>query len=204
MFGSALGGRRRDRDAAWIRRILHGSERAADALVREHYDGLFAFVYRQVGDREETMNLTQESFIAALQSLASYDPGRASFTTWLYRIAAYKVIDARRRARPAHASLDSGGPGDGEPGAPGGMDLPDGRIPDVNELVADRDLLRRIEERVATCDPNVQEVFRLHLYAQHSFAQIAAAAGESESTVKARYYRLMALLREEFGDERQR
>lgn len=204
MFGSALGSRRRDRDATWIRRILRGSERAADALVREHYDGLFAFVYRQVGDREETMNLTQESFIAALQSLASYDPARASFTTWLYRIAAYKVIDARRRAHPIAVSLDSGGLGDGEPDAFDGTDLPDERIPDMSELTADRDLLARIEERVASCDPAVQEVFRLHLYAEWSFAQIAEAVGESESTVKARYYRLMALLRKEFGDERQR
>ncbi|KAB8295602.1 RNA polymerase sigma factor [Bifidobacterium avesanii] len=194
MFGSASGARRRDRDAAWIRRILHGSERAADALVREHYDGLFAFVYRQVGDREETMNLTQETFIAALKSLPSYDPDRASFTTWLYRIAAYKVIDFRRRTNPEAVSLDSA-----EDGA--SWDVPDERLADTAELVANRELLGRIEERVAACDPAVQEAFRLHLYAGQGFAQIAAAAGESESTVKARYYRLMAMLRKEFGDE---
>lgn len=204
MFGSALGGRSRDRDAACIRRVLRGSERAADALVREYYDGLFAFIYRQVGDREETMNLTQESFIAALQSLASFDPVRASFTTWLYRIATYKVIDARRRMHPISVSLDAVGTGNGDSDMPDGMDPPDWRIPDVSELTADRDLLARIEERVASCDPAVQEVFRLHLYAEWSFAQIAEAVGESESTVKARYYRLMALLRKEFGDERQR
>ncbi|NMM99923.1 RNA polymerase subunit sigma-24 [Bifidobacterium sp. DSM 109958] len=203
MFGSASDARRRDRDAARIRRILRGSTRAADALVREHYDGLFAFVWRQVGDREETMNLVQESFIAALRSLPSYDPDRASFTTWLYRIAAHKVIDMRRRARPAAVSLDTGGPGgpdDGEAFA-AGIDLPDVRIPDMADLAISRDLLARIEERVAQCDPAVQETFRLHLYAGQSFAQIAAAAGESESTVKARYYRLTALLRKEFGDE---
>lgn len=199
MFGSASGAWRRDRDAARIRRILRGSTRAADALVREHYDGLFAFVWRQVGDREETMNLVQESFIAALRSLPSYDPDRASFTTWLYRIAAHKVIDMRRRARPAAVSLDTGGSVGGEASA--GIDLPDERIPDMADLAVSRDLLARIEERVAQCDPAVQETFRLHLYAGQSFAQIAAAAGESESTVKARYYRLTTLLRKEFGDE---
>ncbi|MBT1172873.1 sigma-70 family RNA polymerase sigma factor [Bifidobacterium sp. MA2] len=202
-------------DMRLIRRVVrHGSRRAADALVRAHYDALFAFVWRQTGDRQEAMNLTQESFIAMLGALDTYDPARGAFTTWLYRIAAHKVIDARRRtgARPATAPLPDGvyvaggpGPFPAEP-ADGVFDAPpdirDVRLPDPADLAADRDLLARIEDRVRDFDPTIQETFRLHLYAGRTFADIAEATGEPASTVKARWFRLMTVIRKEFGDER--
>ena len=196
-------------DMRLIRRIVRrGSRKAADELVRAHYDALFAFVWRQVGDRQQAMNLTQEAFIAMLGALAAYDPAKASFTTWLYRIAAYKVIDARRRRGVATVPLPDGAgsgmarsdDGVGVEGAP--PDIADERMPDPSSLLAHRDLLERIEGRVRDFDPAVQEVYRLHLYAGRTFAEIAAVTGASESTVKARYFRLMKTIRKEFGDER--
>ena len=44
------------------------------------------------------MDLTQSVFIAVLRALPGYRAERASFRTWLYRIAANKVIDTRRKA----------------------------------------------------------------------------------------------------------
>ncbi|PJM73276.1 RNA polymerase subunit sigma-24 [Bifidobacterium primatium] len=200
-------------DMRLIRRIVRrDSRRAADELVRAYYDAVFAFVWRQVGDRQQAMNLTQEAFIAMLGALAAYDPEKASFATWLYRIAAYKVIDARRRRGVATVPLPEGPAGStvggegsvggvlGEGGAP--PDIADGNAPDPVSLLAHRDLLERIENRVRDFDPAVQEIYRLHLYAGRTFTEIAAVTGTPESTVKARWFRLMKTIRKEFGDER--
>ena len=90
-----------DQEHKWIREIVrHGSRSASDALVRRYYDEVYAFIYRQVRDREDALDLTQESFVAALRGLPSYDRKKAGFRTWLFSIAAHKVIDARRRAGP--------------------------------------------------------------------------------------------------------
>ncbi|MBW3088883.1 sigma-70 family RNA polymerase sigma factor [Bifidobacterium sp. 82T24] len=199
-------------DLRLIRRIVRrGSRRAADELVRAHYDAVFAFVWRQIGDRQQAMNLTQETFIAMLGALATYDSGKASFTTWLYRIAAYKVIDVRRRRGVPTVPLPEGpgaraGGGDSAADAADGggapPDIADERMPDPASLLAHRDLLNRIEDRVRDFDPAVQETYRLHLYAGQTFTEIAAVTGAPESTVKARWFRLMKTIRKEFGDER--
>lgn len=89
---------------------------AADTLVRTYYDEIYAFVYRQVGDREDAMDLTQESFIAALRSLHTYDAQKSGFRTWLYHIVTYKVIDMRRKRRCVSVSLCIASPADGMEG----------------------------------------------------------------------------------------
>lgn len=138
-----------DQERKWVRAIQKkGDRQAADRLIRAYYDEIYRFVFRQTGQKEDAMDLTQEIFLAVLGALPAFDPRRASFRTWLYRIAANKVIDARRKVR---------------------------------------------------LDPQVQGVFRLRVYGQRTFPEIAQALGQPEAAVKARYYRLMGRLRKEFS-----
>ena len=79
----------------WIREIQRrGSRTAADQLIRAHYDEIYRFVYRQTGHKEDAMDLTQAIFLAMLRALPTYRSERGAFRTWLFRIAANKVIDA--------------------------------------------------------------------------------------------------------------
>ncbi|WP_206214507.1 RNA polymerase sigma factor [Adlercreutzia sp. ZJ242] len=161
-----------------------GSREAAEELVRAYYDEVYAFAFRQCGRKEDALDLTQGIFMATLHSLPRFDRRRASFRTWLYRIAAHKVIDARRRVRADVAPL-------------GDADVPDGQ--DFAAQACDRMLLEQIESYVCALDAESQAVYRLRLYAEHTFPEIAEVLGMSESAVKARYYRLAARLRKEFG-----
>ena len=91
----------------WIRAIQHRRSReAADHLIRAHYDEIYRFVYRQTGHKDTAMDLTQSIFLAMLRALPDYRAERGAFRTWLFRIAANKVIDARRRTRLTPLSLD--------------------------------------------------------------------------------------------------
>lgn len=178
------GGEGVEQEAKWIRDIQkHGSRTAADRLIQAYYDEIYIFVYRQVGHKEDAMDLTQNIFLAVLRSLPSFDGRKASFRTWLYRVAANKVIDARRRIRPAPAPLED-------------TELPE--PVDFAAQVRDRMLLEQIETYVSALDPQIQAVFRLRLYGEKSFPEIAAALGQTESAVKSQYYRLMGRLRKEF------
>lgn len=173
-----------EQESKWIRDIQHsGSCQAAERLVERYYDEIYVFVYRQTGHKEDAMDLTQSIFLAVLRALPSYDPKKATFRTWLYRIAANKVIDARRRFHPAATPLEKA------------------EIPVQEDFAAqihDRELLGRIEDYVSGLDPTVQSVFRLRLYGERSFGEIAAALGQSEAAVKSQYYRLLGRIREEF------
>lgn len=175
-----------EQEQRWIRRIQRRqSAKDADALVRKYYNEIYAYVYRQVSCRETALDLTQEIFIAVLRSLPSYDGARASFRTWLYRVATNKIIDHRRRAVPPAVPLDE-------------LQLPDER--DFAARVERQSLLEAIERYVSALEPDVQQAFRLRLYGEYTFPEIAAMLGQPEAAVKSRYYRLMQTLRKEFRD----
>ena len=173
-----------EQESKWIRDIQRGGSRqAAERLVERYYDEIYIFVYRQTGHKEDAMDLTQSIFLAVLRALPTYDLKKAAFRTWLYRIAANKVIDTRRRFYPAVTPLEE-------------TELPVQE--DFVSQIHDRDLLERIEDYVSGLDPTVQSVFRLRLYGERSFGEIAAALGQSEAAVKSQYYRLLGRIREEF------
>ena len=129
------------------------------------------------------MDLTQNIFLFFFRALPGYDRKKASFRTWLYRIAANKVIDLRRRVQPVQLPLED-------------LDLADPE--DYAARTLNRALLEQIERYVSGLDPRLQAVFRLRLYGERTFPEIAAALGQPESTVKSQYHRLLQQLRKEF------
>ena len=177
----------RDGERQWIRDIQkRRAGDSADLLISAYYDEIYVYAYKQTHDKETAMDLTQDIFVAMLCSINLYDAGKSSFRTWLYKIATNKVIDFKRRARPGAVPLD------------------DVEIPvdiDYEALSANRDLIAKIEGYVSCLAPERQEVFRLKVFGDLTFAQIADMLQKPESSVKSIYYRLISELRREFDDE---
>jgi RNA polymerase sigma-70 factor (ECF subfamily) len=74
--------------------------------VDEHGDCLYAFALARVGRPDVAEDLVQETLLAALKSLESFE-GRSSERTWLVGILKYKLLDRLRRdLRQAPAALD--------------------------------------------------------------------------------------------------
>ncbi len=79
-----------------------GGDRAAlDALLRRHYDRLYALCRRMTGDAADGADACQEALIAIVRGLPRFD-ARSSFATWAYRVATNASLDElrRRRRRP--------------------------------------------------------------------------------------------------------
>lgn len=177
-----------EQDLKWIRQIQRkGSREAADCLIRAYYDEIYRFVYRQVGNKEDAMDLTQNIFVAVLRSLPGYQPRQARFRTWLYAVANNKIIDARRKVQSVQLS------------AKPFEEMEPSEKDDFVSRIQDRMLLVQIEEYVSGQVPEQQKVFRLRVYAGLSFPEIAETLGEREAAVKARYYRLVDKIRKEFS-----
>lgn len=178
-----------DNEQKWIRQIQRrGSREAADCLIRAYYDEIYRFVYRQMGNKEDAMDLTQNIFVAVLRALPGYQRGQACFRTWLYAVANNKIIDARRKVRPVQFST-----------APL-EELEPPANDDFVSRIQDRMLLSQIETYVSGQALEQQEVFRLRVYAGLSFPEIADILGDREEALKARYYRLVKKIRKEFSE----
>lgn len=171
----------------WIRRIkIFGSKKDADLLVHAYYDEIYRYVCKQLSNNNDTYDLTQEIFISMLHSIKTYKKDQASFRTWLYRIATNKIIDHRRKCSLKLISLDE-------------INVAD-EI-DFTKQIEQADLLMKIEKYISHFLPLVQQIYRLHIYGDFTFTQIAADLDISESTVKSYYYRLQKKIRKEFYDE---
>jgi RNA polymerase sigma-70 factor (ECF subfamily) len=77
-----------------------GDRRAFDEIVVRHGPFALRVAARLVCDRSLAEDLVQEAFVRAWAQAGRFDPRRARFTTWLYRIITNLCIDQRRRIRP--------------------------------------------------------------------------------------------------------
>jgi RNA polymerase sigma-70 factor (ECF subfamily) len=59
---------------------------------------LLRYAVRRVGSEEAARDVVQETWMAALQGLGSFE-GRSSLRTWLVSILRRKIVDRRRRLR---------------------------------------------------------------------------------------------------------
>lgn len=78
---------------------LAGDTSAYRHLVERYQTGLIIYCEQLVKDRQEAEDIAQETFIKAYEKLAEFDPDKARFSTWLYRIAANKAIDHLRKSK---------------------------------------------------------------------------------------------------------
>jgi len=72
--------------ASLISECIAGNEAAIEMFVRQYETGVFRLALSIVSDPAEANEITQETFIAALRSLSSYEE-KKSLKAWLYTIA---------------------------------------------------------------------------------------------------------------------
>src|SRR5919198_4849885 len=81
--------------AAVLARARQGDGEAFRALVERHSRSVFRLAYRLTGNEQDAEDVVQETFLRAYKQLQNFE-SRASFGTWLYRIAANYSLDLIR------------------------------------------------------------------------------------------------------------
>ena len=82
-------------DIAIVAKARLGDASAFRVLVERHSRPLFHLAYRMTGNQHDAEDVVQEGFLRAWRQLGRFDK-RASFGTWLYRIATNCSLDAMR------------------------------------------------------------------------------------------------------------
>src|SRR2546423_8885928 len=87
-------------DSDLIARCRAGEADAWDALFDKYYPVAARFVFQLSADfnHDDTEEICQETFLAVVRNLASFQ-GKSSFQTWLLRVAANKALDFRGKSR---------------------------------------------------------------------------------------------------------
>lgn len=89
-----------------VEAVRRGRREGQTEMVGRYAQRIFAMVVRQVSDVMDAQELTQDSFMRAFDHIDSYDPQRASLSTWLCRIAYRLTLDFLKRRRPLIVSME--------------------------------------------------------------------------------------------------
>jgi RNA polymerase sigma-70 factor (ECF subfamily) len=87
-------------DEILVLRVAHsGDERALSELYDRYASLIYGAGVRYLGERALAEDLVQDVFTAVWRGAAGFDPTRASFATWVYRITRNRATDLIRRRR---------------------------------------------------------------------------------------------------------
>jgi RNA polymerase sigma-70 factor (ECF subfamily) len=82
-------------DGAAVERARSGDGDAFRLLVERHSRNVFRLAFRMTGNEHDAEDVVQETFLRAYRQLDKYET-RASFGTWLFRIASNYSLDLLR------------------------------------------------------------------------------------------------------------
>lgn len=164
-----------------------GSPAAWDTLFRRYQLPLYAYVFELVRAEQPSLDLVQETFIAAARHLGSLRDD-ARFGSWLFGIAHQKCIQHWRRSG-CEETLDA----DFAEASPG----PDG---DPGELLIREEQEAEFMQALNQLPPPQRAALLLHFVEDFSLEEIAGITGVSVGTVKSRLHYGKKALRELLED----
>lgn len=169
-------------DTDLVARAQNGDREAMDTLLRRHYDRIFAVCRRIAGNTDDALDATQEALLALVRGISRYD-GRASFSTWSYRVATNACLDElrrrKRRPEPVEPEVVEA------PSTSGGSQLED-------QVTARID----VDAALAGLSPEFRAAVTLRDLAGLEYAEISEVLGVPIGTVRSRIARGRAAVAE--------
>jgi RNA polymerase sigma-70 factor (ECF subfamily) len=183
-----------DADAPLVQAARSGDQDAFARLYDKYKEKVYRIAYRYTRDKEKSLDLCQETFIKAFQSLNRFR-FHSSFYTWLFRIAYNTCIDHLRST------------GKGKFGELNDDILDQEALPNMNRSVEPRpdaqaqasELRERLDQALEALPDAQRSVFVLHVMEHLQYKEIAEVMDCSIGTVMSRLFyarrRLQGLLR---------
>lgn len=168
-----------------------GRQMAFAEIVRRYEETVFRLARGCLGNTDEALDLTQETFISAHQALDRFD-GARPMRVWLSAIALNKCRDwARKQKVRRFFSFAS-------PIADEAEAVPDDQV-GIEEAAADRQELDRVTQAIARLPANLKEPLVLRTVEGLSQAETADVLGISTKAVETRVYRARLRLLEKLN-----
>jgi RNA polymerase sigma-70 factor, ECF subfamily len=175
-------------DAELLARVLDGDHDAFNQIMRNHEDRVFSVCLRIVGEREQALDATQETFLAAFRKAGQFK-GDSALGTWIYRIAVNTCYDQlrkqkRRRTDPIPDHLE---PADHA----------------AEDAVESASLRPEIQKALAKIPADFKVAIVLSDIEGMGLSDISDLLGVPVGTVKSRVFRARRLLARELGNQTQ-
>ena len=162
-----------------IRRVLADDVESFRRLVERYQRPLLTLVRNLTPPHTDHEGVAQEVFLAAFRCLASFDPQRAAFSTWLFTIARNRCRNELARRRPVTLA-----------------ELPEVVDPRSPEMAASQaELFRQLDAALDALPFEQRSAFVLAQLQGLSYEDVGRIEGVGVGTVKSRIARAREKLR---------
>ena len=175
-------------DAGLIQQASAGSQTAFMKLFERYKGGLKVHLSKIIPVQEDLEDVVMESFLKAFMQIRKFDPAKAAFRTWLYKIGWNTALDlaGRRRSEQLNMPTTPIDPGLGEGTAV--VAIPDpGKDPE--EDFSTREEYDKLMLYIDELGDLYRDVARLRLIDDLDYSEIAGKLGLPLNTVRTRIRR---------------
>lgn len=183
-------------DLALIKRAQQGDKNAFGLLVSKYQYRLANALYANFKlNQEDTLDMVQESFVRAWQSLGSFQ-GNSAFYSWLYRIAINTSINYLKKQKPFQQKVDietSIVNGDKQTESPSVLierQTPESHLQQQQTHI-------QIQKLMDDLPQHLKIVLDLRLKQDLDYQQIASQLNIPVGTVRSRLFRIRSMLAEQ-------
>ncbi len=156
----------------------------AEKLYEAFYMQVFSYVMTLTSNRDDAMEITQETFYRAISTSQKFRGESESFT-WLCAIAKNLFIDETRRRSKFE---------DAEP------EEKQDTKKSVEESVVDADTSIRIHRILHSMEEPYKEVFNLRVFGELSFKEIGSIFGKAETWARVTFHRAKIMIKERMDE----
>ena len=175
--------------------VTKSSPRTADAwfegVYRENVGAVTAYFARRTTDPQTVADLTSDTFVKAIGSLAGFDPGRGRPIAWLMGIARHVYAGHLEMTAQRHRALARAG---------GGLLLDEDTSDEIAARIDDQRAGRLLLARLAALPDLERTALEYVELAGLTPAEAAVALGVSPGTLRVRLFRARARLRKDRAD----
>lgn len=174
-------------DVSFIEQARRGDRAAFGELVKRYQRRAYAVAYGLVGNRDDALELAQESFVKAYRAMGRFNT-EMPFYPWLYRIVRNTCLNhLKKRSRRSEASLDGM--------MAQGTDFPAADRGPAESAGAD-ELRRRLARSMQRLTGPHREILSLRHIDELSYEEIAQVLEVPNGTVMSRLHAARRALRE--------
>ncbi|MGA2585696.1 MAG: RNA polymerase sigma factor [Candidatus Aminicenantales bacterium] len=171
-----------------VQKVKSGDKEAFMTLTRMHQRKVFIMTYSFFRNKEDALDMVQETFLRLYQKIDSFRSGH-NFEAWLLQIAKNLCIDHYRRNAAERREIESDKTVEE-------LQVSDRRAEGGERARDLRDILSRCVEKLAE---RQRTIFIMRHYNQLKNEEIAQALGISPGTVKSLHFKAIRNLRALMG-----
>jgi RNA polymerase sigma-70 factor (ECF subfamily) len=166
-------------------------------LVDEYSLHIYRLALRMLGNPQDAEDVLQNTFLNALRALPKFE-GRASLSTWLYRIAVNEALMMIRKRKPQISLTPVNEEGDEDEDGDEMQIVDWGHLPE-SELLSS-EARQHVDQAIQQLPDTLKVVFLLRDVEDLSIEETAAALHISQAAVKTRLLRARLHLRDDLSN----